>query len=85
MVCRRRKEKIARIRTKELSNMENIYNMETVCIDEMNEKYKEIVKTNSLKAGETGPVITIKALKGKRIKIIGTTDPSLDDKNNAYT
>ena len=65
--------------------MENMDNVETVCIDEIDEKYKEIVKTSSLKAGETGAVITIKASKGKRIKIIGTTDPSLNNKNDAYT
>ena len=64
--------------------MENI-DEGIICIDEISERYKDMVETNSLKAGETGPVITIKVPKGKNIKIIGTTDPSLDDKNDAYT
>ena len=57
----------------------------TIYIDEISERYRDIVTTNSLKAGDTGPVITIKVPKGKKIKIIGTTDPSLDDKNDAHT
>lgn len=65
-----------------MMNMENINEVSTICIDEIN---KDIVTTNSLKAGETGPVITIKSPKGKKIKIIGTIDPSLDDKNDAHT
>jgi len=51
----------------------------------VDKRYKDIVTTNSLKIGETGPVITIKVPKGKKIKIIGITDPSLDDKNDAHT
>jgi hypothetical protein len=61
---------------------------ETICIDETDktkERFKEMVTTNSLKSGDTGPVITIKAPKGKKIKFIGTEDPILDDKNDAYT
>jgi hypothetical protein len=58
---------------------------EAICIDENNKSYKEIVTTDSLKSGGAGPVITIKAPKGKTIKIIGITDPSLDNKNDAYT
>ena len=58
---------------------------ETICIDEINTSYKEIVTVSSLKAGQTGPVITIKVPKGKRMRIIGITDPSLDSKNDAYT
>ena len=65
--------------------MKNIDEVDTICIDEISERYKDIVTTNSLRAGETGPVITIKVPKGKKMKIIGTTDPSLDDKNDAYT
>lgn len=65
--------------------MENIDEVGTICIDEISERYKDMVTTNSLKAGETGPVITIKAPKGKKIKIIGITDPCLDNKNNAHT
>lgn len=60
-------------------------NEEMVCIDEINERYKEIVTISSLKAGDAGPVITIKAPKGKKIKFIGMTDPTIDDKNDAYT
>ncbi len=63
----------------------NINETDTICIDEIDERYKEIVTTNSIKTGETGPVITIKVPKGKKIKIVGTTDPILDDKNNAHT
>ena len=58
---------------------------ETVCIDDIDQRYKDIVEINNLKAGETGPVIIIKAPKGKKIKIVGTTDPSLNNKNDAYT
>ena len=61
---------------------------ETICIDETNEtneRYKEMIKTSSLKSGDTGPVITIKAPKGKKIKFIGMEDPILDYKNDAYT
>lgn len=58
---------------------------ETICIDDVNETYNGMVTVSSLKAGETGPVITIEAPKGKRIKIIGITDPSLANKNEAYT
>jgi hypothetical protein len=58
---------------------------ETVCIDEIDERYKEIVTTNCLKSGEDGPVITIKAPKGKKIKFVGMTDPTIDDKNDAHT
>lgn len=65
--------------------MENINEVGTIYIDEINEKYKDMVITSSLKAEETGPVITIKAPKSKKIKIIGTTDPSIGDKNDAYT
>lgn len=65
--------------------MEKTTGTETICIDETNENYKEIATTNNLKSGETGPIITIKAPKGKRMKIIGITDPSLADKNDAYT
>lgn len=63
----------------------NINETDVICIDEIDKRYKEIVTTNSLKTGETGPVITIKVPKGKKIKIVGITDPVLDDKNNAHT
>ena len=65
--------------------MENINEKDSICIDEIDKRYEEIVTTNSLKKGETGPIITIKASKGKKIKIIGITDPVLDNKNNAHT
>ena len=65
--------------------MENTNGTETICIDEVNKSYKEMVKVSSLEAGKTGPVITIKVPKGKRMKIIGITDPSLDNKNDAHT
>ena len=59
--------------------------IDEICIDEIDTKYKDIVTTNSLKTGETGPVITIKVPKGKKIKIVGITDHILDDKNDAHT
>lgn len=65
--------------------MENTNKTDTICIDEVDKRYKDIVTTNSLKTGESGPVITIKVPKGKKIKIIGITDPILDDKNYAHT
>ncbi len=66
--------------------MENIDSIEyKICIDEINERYKDIVTTNRLKSGKTGPIITIKVPKGRKIKIIGTTDPCINDKNDAYT
>lgn len=46
-------------------------NKEDITIDERN---VDIVTINNLKAGETGPVITIKSPKGKKIEIIGTSD-----------
>lgn len=68
--------------------METSTETETICIDETDktkERYKEMVTINSLKSGDTGPVITIKAPKGKKIKFIGKEDPILDNKNDAYT
>ncbi len=65
--------------------MNNTETKETICIDDIDQSYKDIVTMNNLKAGETGPVITIKAPKDKKIKIVGTTDPSLNDRNDAYT
>ncbi len=65
--------------------MEDTNEVDTICIDEISERFRDIVTTNRLKAGETGPIITIKAPKGKKLKIIGTTDPSLDDKDDAHT
>ncbi len=65
--------------------MENTNDTDEICIDEIDTKYKDIVTTNSLKIGETGPVITIKVPKGKKIKIVGITDPVLDDKNDVHT
>lgn len=44
-------------------------NKEDTTIDE---RCIDIVTINNLKAGETGPVITIKSPKGKKIEIIGT-------------
>ncbi len=46
-------------------------NKEDITIDEIS---TDIVTINNLKAGETGPVITIKSPKGKKIEIIGTSD-----------
>lgn len=65
--------------------MGNIGEVDTICIDEISERYRDMATTNNLKAGDTGPVITIKAPKGKKIKIVGITDPSLDNKNDAHT
>ncbi len=42
---------------------------EDLTIDEIN--YKDIVTTNKLEAGKTGPIITIKVPKGQEIEIIG--------------
>jgi hypothetical protein len=65
--------------------MKNINETYAICIDEIDKRYEEIVTTNNLKTGETGPVITIKVPKGKKIKIVGITDPVLEDKNDANT
>lgn len=46
-------------------------NKEDITIDE---RSTDIVTINNLKAGETGPVITIKSPKGKKIEIIGMSD-----------
>jgi len=74
--------KIDQFNQPELTNINGTY---SICIDEVDKRYKEIVTTNSLKKGETGPVITIKVPEGKKIKIIGITDPVLEDKNDAHT
>lgn len=65
--------------------MENLNETYITYIDEINVRYRGMVTTNSLKVGKTGPVITIKAPKGKKIKIIGITDPSLDNSNDVAT
>lgn len=45
--------------------------IEEITIDE---SYTNIVTINTIKAGESGPIITIKSPKGQKIEIIGTND-----------
>lgn len=54
-------------------------NKEDITIDE---RCVDIVTINNLKARETGPVITIKSPKGKKIEIIGIND--VKDKRDAH-
>lgn len=53
--------------------------IEEITIDE---SHIDVVTINNLKAGETGPVITIKSPKGQKIEIIGTD--GVDNKRDTH-